>query len=96
MVYYFIMARYIEILSNDPVTLAFIYIKEKCVNCKKILPASLANCFKLKLSFKKCQHSCPQIKYWLNYGMKYCKPHKFISFTGLHPPPSPPLGKARI
>lgn len=51
---YFILARYIEILSIDSV-----YIKGKY---KKILPASLANCFKLKLNYKKYQHNCPQIK----------------------------------
>lgn len=55
--YYFILARYIEILSIDSV-----YIKEKSVQYKKILPASLANCFELKLKYKKYQHNCPQIK----------------------------------
>lgn len=54
---YFILARYIEILSIDSV-----YIKGKSVKYKKILPAILANCFKLKLNYKKYQHNCPQIK----------------------------------
>lgn len=48
---YFILARYIEILSIDSV-----YIKGKSVKYKKILPASLANCFKLKLNYKKYQN----------------------------------------
>lgn len=54
---YFILARYNEILSIDSV-----YIKGKYVKYKKILPASLANCFELKLKYKKYQHNCPQIK----------------------------------
>lgn len=39
-----------------------VYINGKSVKYKKILPVSLADCFKLKLNYKKYQHNCPQIK----------------------------------